>query len=412
MHILLVVQLFDTPEDNGSDRLHFFASRLVQGGNTVKIVTANHDYKNARKRFEGSGKIYRQLSGLDIVYVPVYSEVRGSFARRFLHFISFFFACASEVFRSVKGADVIWAVSTPLTVPFLCSLVSKVSGTPLVSEISDVWPDAAVHSGVVKNKAVISLAEKVETFCYGASKALICLTEGIESNILRKGVDPEKTYLVTNGIDLSLFGRSTVGSRSEVRNRLGIDHLFVVMYMGAQGKYNALDTVIAAARELQDQSHINFVLVGDGERNEDLRKLVHEYQLHNVVFVPPVRRLDAPAMLSAADCFVLPNLAGEFFDGNLPNKVFDYLASERPVIVSGQVESARLVERASAGIVVDAEEPTQLAHSIKKLSTLNPLERDRIGKNGGDFVRQFYDRDSHYEIVLDVLETAVGQSRR
>ena len=182
MNILIVTQLFETLEDNGSDRLLFFAQELIQRGNKVKIITSNFDYKAGKKRFDNKSKIYKKVSGIDVVYLPVYSNFRGSYFGRFLFFISFMLSCFHEVMVSARTSDVIWAISTPLTVPFLCALVASVKKVPLVSEITDVWPDAAVHSKVIKNRFIISLAKVMEIFIYRSSKQIICLTEGIQQN--------------------------------------------------------------------------------------------------------------------------------------------------------------------------------------------------------------------------------------
>ena len=75
----------------------------------------------------------------------------------------------------------------------------------MVFEVTDVWPDAAIHTNVIKNKFLINLAKKIERICYKCSFRIICLSKGIQSNIIGKGVAADKTLLVPNGVDLSLF---------------------------------------------------------------------------------------------------------------------------------------------------------------------------------------------------------------
>lgn len=408
MNIAIVTQLFETLEDNGSDRQLFFAKELVKKGNKVKIITGNFDYKAGCKRFEAKGKIIRKVSGIDVVYVPVYSNIRGSYFKRFIFFVSFIFSCFKELLISARTADVIWAVSTPITVPFVGAIVSKLMKVPLVSEITDVWPDAAVHSGIVKSRFVIRLAEKMESFCYECSKQIICLTQGIEQNILRKGIAASKICLVTNGVDIDLFDNSRFSSKSALKTSVGLENKFVAMYLGAHGQYNSLDSIIEAAIEFRYDDSIAFVFVGDGEKKAHLESFVSSEGLVNVFFYPPVKRIDAPEFLSMADCFLLPNLAGDFFDGNLPNKVFDYLSSNRPIIVAGRVESGRLVEKVKAGFVVDAEEPKQLAEAIKRMCSLSQDERDQMGVRGGDYVRLHYSRQSQSELIISLFERVIS----
>ena len=403
----MVAQIFETLEDNGSDRIFFFAKELVKSGHNVTVITSNFDYKLGCKRFDCKGKFVRQILGVNVVYVPVYSNIRGSYFRRFLFYISFVISCFTELLRTAKSADVLWAQSTPLTVPFLSAIVARFKKIPLVSEITDVWPDAAVHSGVVKNKVVIGLAKKMELFCYRNSSRIICLTQGIQGNIVDKGIEASKTCLVTNGVDLELFGNPKSCNGSRLKAALGLDKKFVAMYLGAHGTYNSLDTIIQAASILRHDGSIVFVFVGDGEQKAHLERIVMDERLDNVVFHPPVKRIDAPEILSTADCFLLPNLAGDFFKGNLPNKVFDYLASSRPIIVAGRVESAILIKEIKAGFVVDAEDPSQLATEVKMVSNLTEGERDLLGGRGSDYVRKYFDRKSHADNLLSILKSAV-----
>ena len=405
MNVVIVTQIFETLEGNGSDRILFFARELVKSGSRVKIITGNFDYKTGCKRFDSKGHVVKEVSGVDVVYVPVYSNVRGSYFRRFIFFISFMASCFRELMVSARSADVIWGISTPLTVPFICAIASRIKKVPLVIEITDVWPDAAVHTGVVKNKFLIGLAEKMERFCYISARRIVCLTAGIQQTIIDKGVNASKTCLVTNGIDVDLFDKSRFADRDSLKLSLGLGKKNVAMYLGAHGKYNSLDTIIQAASILRHEDSLVFLFVGDGEQKAHLERLVSEAQLDNVVFHPPVKRINAPEFLSIADLFLLPNLAGDFFKGNLPNKVFDYLASGRPIIVAGRVESARLVDKIKAGFVVEAEDPNQLAEAVRMVSKLSAVERDLIGARGADYVRSHYDRKIHAEDMLLILKS-------
>lgn len=407
MNIIIACQIFETLEDNGSDRCFFFAKDLVKRGHRVKIITSNFDYKLGRKRFAEKRKFAKNIDGVDVVYVPVYSKIRGSYFKRFMFYASFMISCFKELFMSARNADVILSISTPLTVPFISAIVSKIRKTPLVTEITDVWPDAAIHTGVISNGLIISLAKQIEKFCYKNSSFIICLTEGIQKNILNKGIPSTKTTLITNGVDISLFNNSVYDGHDTLKNSLKLRDKFVAMYLGAHGKYNSLDTIIDAAILLRNERSIVFVLVGDGEEKSHLQRRVVRENLSNVIFYEPVKRKDSPEFLSIADCFLLPNLRGDFFKGNLPNKVFDYLASSRPIIVSGRVESAILVEKIKAGFVIDAENPNQLADKIKMITELSNNEREIIGNKGHDYVKTHFNRALHADKILLTLERAI-----
>jgi len=74
-----------------------------------------------------------------------------------------------------------------------------------VFEVTDVWPDAPVACGVVKNRVLIKLAHWLELFCYRKATIIVGLTRGICDNIIAKGIASEKVSMITNGVDFSLF---------------------------------------------------------------------------------------------------------------------------------------------------------------------------------------------------------------
>jgi len=124
-------------------------------------------------------------------------------------------------------------------------------------------------------------------------------------------------------------------------------------------------------------------------------------------FLPPMPRAESPGMLSAADAFVLPNRKGEFFKGNLPNKLFDFLASARPIVVAGAGETPELVTAAGAGLCGSPEDSQTMAKLLVELANLPEASRIAMGARGRDYVFANYDRDRLSERFLAILADAV-----
>jgi len=408
MNILCLCQLFEVGTDTGSERHFYFCKYAVSKGHTVSAITSNVDYKNARVKIPGAkGTIKRLIEGVDIYYVYSYANFRGSFIKRFYYYLTYFFSSIAQSLK-LKETHVIYAVSTPLTVGLLGYIVSRMRKIPFVFEVSDVWPDAAVACGVVKNKTLIKLAHRLEMFCYKKATHIIGLSQGICNNIIAKGVDRGKLSMISNGVDFSLFNLYGDDSkRLALRTKFGFGDSFVVMYLGAHGTYNALDTIIDAAIKLKDDPRFSFVFVGAGDEKPKLHRRVSEQFLSNIIFLPPIPRLESAAMLAAADAFVLPNRKGDFFTGNLPNKIFDFMASARPVVVSGAGETAELVIAAGCGRVGNAEDGLAMAISIIELAEMPVEERMAMGARGRDYVLMHYDRKRLSERFLEILFNAV-----
>lgn len=410
MNVLYLTQVFEVGTDPGSERHFFFCRYLTRLGHSACAITSNVDYKKACVRIPGgNGTVMRHIQGVEVRYVYSYSKFRGSFYRRLIYFVTYFFSSLLESMR-VNKPDVIYAVSTPLTVGLLGFIVSRIRGIPFVFEVTDVWPDAAVACNVIKNRFIIRLARSIESFCYRKAAHIIALTYGIRDNIIAKGVPADKVSVITNGVDFSLFLRhqAPVTSHSFEASMHAEPNPFIVMYMGAHGAYNALDTIIDAAIALKDELRVRFVLIGDGDAKAALQKRVITAGIQNVEFCEPVPRIEAPQILATADVFLLPNRKGGFFSGNLPNKLFDYLASARPVIVAGDGETAKVVERAGCGVVVGAEEGAAMAIAIQRMVD-EPYEvRQAMGNSGKNYVMEHYDREKLSSEFLQILQRSTA----
>jgi glycosyltransferase involved in cell wall biosynthesis len=408
VNILYLCQLFEVGNDAGSERHFFFCKYAVSKGHRATAITSNVDYKTAQVKIKGEpSTISRCIEGVDVHYVYSYADFRGSFVKRFYYYLSYLVSTIAHSFKLDKP-DVIYAVSTPLTVGLLGYIISLLRGIPFVFEVTDVWPDAAVACGVVRNKPLIKLAHWLEMFCYEKAAHIVGLTQGIYANIVAKGIDREKVSIVTNGVDLSLFNLENDNSkRLAVRAKYGFRGRFVCMYLGAHGAYNALDTIVNAAAILKNDPRFLFVLIGDGDEKSKLQRHASEHHITNVMFLPPIPRVVAPTMLSAADVFVLPNRKGEFFEGNLPNKLFDFMASSRPIVVSGLGETAELVNNAGCGRVGVAEDSLAMAKSLIELAEMPFEARMAMGARGRDHVLAHYERNRLSERFLEILADSV-----
>ena len=247
------------------------------------------------------------------------------------------------------------------------------------------------------------MAKALELLCYYNSSTIVCLTKGIQKLIISKGVEPLRTLFIPNGVDPQLFQSVSNEDRDNVRSKYRLSNKFVLMYLGAHGLYNSLDTIIHCADLLKNRDDIVFALVGEGDKKAELMDMARRLQLNNVVFISTVPRSESVKILAASDAFLLPNLKGSFFQCNLPNKLFDFLASAKPVIVSGKCESSALVLDAGAGYVVNACDPFALSGVVEQISLLSSDKLSAMGCLGRRYVLSQYNRRNHAQSLLDCL---------
>jgi glycosyltransferase involved in cell wall biosynthesis len=276
--------------------------------------------------------------------------------------------------------DVIYASSPPLTTALPALVAAARWRAPLVFEVRDLWPEAPIQMGALRNPLAQRLARALERFVYARSSRLIALSPGIHARL-----PAHKSVLVPNAADLDLFDPSAPRDA------------FLVSYFGAMGEANDLTAAVEAARLLPD---VPFVLMGDGKRREELERGAPP----NVVFREGTKADVARLAAESAACLTLfkdvPVLAT-----NSPNKLFDTLAAGRPAIVNMDGWMRELVERNDAGLYVRAGDARDLADKIAWLRD-HPDEAERMGRNARALAEREFSRDDLAARALAVLEEA------
>jgi glycosyltransferase involved in cell wall biosynthesis len=389
MRILYMHQFFITRAGVGSTRSYEFARRFAARGHTVRMVTA------------GGGS--RNVDGIEVVGVRGgYSDYVGAtsvaYPRRMLAFAAFAATATRAALRGPRP-DVIYASSPPLTIVLPAVAAAARWRVPLVFEVRDLWPEAPIQMGALRNPALRRLARAVERLVYRRSARVIALSPGIREGVVSAGAPPERVALVPNASDLELFSPELDGPSE--RRRLGLGDGLVCSYFGTMGEANDLGQVIDAAPLVRD---VTFVLLGDGKRRPELENRAPA----NVRFLDPAPDKASVARLAAASdaCLTIfkdvPVLAT-----NSPNKLFDTFAAGRPAIVNTDGWMRDLVEGNEAGVFVRPGDPRDLAAKVAWLRD-NPREVERLGRNARALAEREFDRDALAARALAVLEEAAG----
>lgn len=396
MRILYMVQYFNSPDEPGGSRAWEFAGRWAAQGHEVTLLAGNLNHKTLSTIRTPTAT----PRGVKVVRVPTFNRIRGSYARRIVNFVSYA-VCATIRALTLPKADVVYASSTPLTTGAAGWLVAQLKRTRYVFEVRDLWPESAIVAGVLRRGAFVRLIERVERFLYARADTLVALSEGIRVGIVARGGAPEKVVLIPNGAD-----DSTIDAPIQPVPSFPIDtsRHFVCAYVGALGRWNSLETVLDAAQRLDgEHDRVRFLLVGDGDHRDALRKQADALQLSNVVFHGAIPKKHVLEYLAASHICVLCTWPDEFLGTVLQNKIFDYMAAGRPVVAAAQGELAALVEAADCGWVTPPGDADALARLCLMLSTADPELLLRKGANGRAHVEQHYRRSRLADHALDAM---------
>jgi colanic acid biosynthesis glycosyl transferase WcaI len=341
------------------------------------------------------------LGGVRVVRIWSYISPCKSFWRRMLNYGTF---SASAFYGGLLAGrpDVILSYSPPLPLGISAWLLSRLWRVPWVLRVEDLYPDAAVAAGVLRNRAAIAIFTSLERFLYRRATHISLISEGFRENLLGKGVPGAKLSVVPVWADPDLVRPGT--KENGFRREHGLSGKFVVMYAGALGLTSSLEDVLQAACHLRDEADVWFVLVGEGIKKESLIRFAEQKGLHKVTFLPFQPRSTFSELMAAADIsLVTLNPASSPF--SLPSKVFSIMASGRPILAVVPLESevAQLVQAGDCGVCVTPGQPQILASTILEMKS----HRDRLsrlGQNGRVLLESRFSRQQCVHRTEELLK--------
>jgi colanic acid biosynthesis glycosyl transferase WcaI len=338
---------------------------LAALGHELHVVTSLPWYRAHRIEDGWTGrKVRRETTewGTITRVDPFPGGDKRNLVRRALGFVGF---SALTGALSLRGGrvDAVIAMSPPLTLGLTGWVTHLVRRGPLVFNIQDVFPDAAVRTGAITNTKVIALGSWLERVSYHRSAAVTVLSDDLRANVAGK-MRPSRrhrVHVIPNFVDTVAI--HPADRRSPLRAELGIGEQPVVLYAGNVGFSQSLELLLAAARELPE---VAFVIAGDGAARVSLGE--QAAGLANVHFLPYQPRERLVDLLAMGDVHVVPLKAG-LGNVSVPSKTYSILAAGRPVLASIDpgTEVTRMVAASGAGRCVPPDEPTAFVAALRDM---------------------------------------------
>jgi len=404
MHILLIHQAFAALDEPGGTRHIEIARVLADKGHQVTIITSPVSYLTGKSKSDSlRWKSVEQVNpGIRILRVYTYPALHRSFFHRVLSFLSFMFS-SFFVGLSVKDVDLIWGTSPPIFQGWTAWLLARLKRVPFLFEVRDLWPAFAIAVGVLHQKVLIGLSLWLEKFLYRHADVIVVNSPGFIDHIQKRG--GRDIRLVENGVDPAMFISATDGRL--FREKHDLQNKCVILYAGAHGISNDLPVVLEAAKLLKDEEVIKFVFVGDGKEKPALVQMAKEKGLSNTLFLPSVPKSEMAEVIAGADACLAILKPIELYKTTYPNKVFDYMAAGKPVLLAIDGVIREVVENAQAGIFVEPGNARSLAEAALCIKE-NPNRADTMGNQGKTFVTQNFHRvklaEKFEQFSLDLIK--------
>jgi len=378
------------PDGAGGTRHFHLAKYLEACGWQATVIAASVELNSGRQRLDtDEAQRLERVGGVPFLWVrtPTYRGNGGGRMRNMLAFMRR--VMLARTTRQLPRPDVVVGSSVHPFAAVAGAVLARRFNVPFVFEVRDLWPQTLVDMGRLRESSPVTWAmRKLELWLYRRAVRTVVLLPHAWKYIAPLGIPRERIVWIPNGVDLSLFPPS----QPPVRDT---SEPFTLMYLGAHGQANGLHTVLLAMKLLQERATVPAIrlrMVGDGALKPALIAQARQLGLRNVSFEPPVPKRGVPALAAQADAFViavldLPNL---YRYGISMNKLFDYLAAARPIVMASDASNNPVAD-AQAGPTVRADQPLQLADAIVQVATASPDERARMGRNGRRYVAHHHD---------------------
>ncbi len=393
MKIVILSQYFPPEVGAPQNRLFELAVRLQKMGAEITVLTAMPNYPQMQVLPGYKSKIYlhEKIENLDLIRAWIFVTKSKSIPLRLLNYFSFVFSSFWIGLFKLKKHDILLCESPPLFLGITAYLLSKLKGSKMLFNVSDLWPESAEKLGLVTNRTFLKLATLLEEFLYRKSFLISGQTQGIVKNIQQRFPSKTITWL-PNGVDLSLYNFENSTSSWRAQNQF-LESDFILLYAGIIGHAQGLEVILKAAKLLQSNKQLKFILLGSGPEKEKLQGMANELKLSNVFFYPAIVKSEMPAVVSAIDISIIPLKKLDLFKGAIPSKIFENLAMKKPILLGVEGEAKELfIEEGKCGWAFEPENENDLALKITHCFE-NKNQLLDLGNNGYIYVKEKFTRD-------------------
>lgn len=403
---LLILNLHYAPDLAPTGQLMTeLAEDLARAGLRVTVVTGRPGYTREAAGWETLSTEDR--NGVRVHRVWSFRLGRRRMIARVLNYLSFYLSAAVRVL-TLPRQDVALLLSSP---PFLAAvgiLLKRLRGTRMVYNVQDLIPDAIVTTGLLRNRALVAVAERLSRRLVTEADRVVAIGERMAERVVAKGIAREKVTVIHNWAD----GREIrpLADSQGAAYRRDFGGRPVVLYAGNMGTNHDFETV-SRALEAEGDLPVGFLFVGDGVCVEELRNRAEAAARPHVRFRSYVPREELPNLMAAGDIHLIclkDGLGGKV----VPSKVYGALAAGRPVLAVAPSDSElwAIVNEAACGVAIRNGDVEGFRAAVARLA-LDPEGRRKMGENGRQCFCAKYDRPHAARAYRELLSNlAMGSS--
>jgi colanic acid biosynthesis glycosyl transferase WcaI len=414
MKILIISQYYD-PEPIYIPAT--VARNLAERNHDVTVITGFPNYPHGRIYSGFSQRLHHsEWDGpVKVLRTPLVISHSQNPIGRLVNYLSFALSAMATSWR-VRGVDVVYVYATQMTPAIGPSIMSTFGGAPYVMHVQDLWPESVTGSSMVgggnASQLIAAVLKPWLRFLYRQATATVSIAPTMARMLVDRGVPSSRIEMVYNWanekVRNSVSGRPTVQIDRDSKS----DHVLIV-YAGNLGDHQDLETVIRAAKAVEDQANLRFEFYGSGMAKERLEALAAELDVKNLAFCGSVRAEDMKDVYETADFQLITLKDREIFKGTIPSKLQAALFNGSAVMSNVAGDVAEICSNEQIGLTCEPGSVDSMAEMFRIGAQTAPETRRQMAANGRDFYLNTMSLDQGMDALEKILLKAavMGKSK-
>lgn len=380
-----------SPSSGMSYRPYYLSKEFLNAGHKVYIIRASFHHLLQTQNMQNKAIQLQEIDGVQYIdlKVPTYKENN---IKRVLNMLIYAWRFKFHWKELIKITGIPHSIIVSSAHPFHYLTLEKLSrqfNAKIIFEVRDLWPLSLQKflKHFYHFHPLVLWLSYIEKTAYKKSDWVVSLLKDAFPYMNKRGLTAERFRIISNGANISEFQNHMPLSDelSHTIKKLKEENIFLLGYAGAMGVPNALEYLLQAMAQLaKEKSPIHCILVGEGNLKTQLKALSLQLELPNVSFFDAMPKYEIHSFLAQMDALYLGwNDIDIYQYGVSPNKLFDYLASGRPIIESG-AQAQSFIRKTGCGLYCKAGDPSSIAEAIKAISLMPANERAKLGEIAKD----------------------------
>jgi len=379
-------------------RVSKICNTLVTHGDTVHLVCRNQQRRPVHEQYEGI-QLHRLYS------LPgIFGKLNSVFGFPLFFSPVWLFRIYSVAKQS--AADVIIVRDLPMAPAAL--FVGKLRSIPVILDMAECYPELIrliwryephkLVNALIRNPM---FADFVERIVITNVDHIWVMIEESRDRFLDKGISNNKISIVSNTPVHERFSGKSSAVPEIIKEHQGS---LILLYVGFINYSRGLDVVVESLSHVIRQGlEVFCVIIGTGTAEKSLATRVGQLDLQdNVAFEGWVDNKQVPGYIAGADICLVPHHKCSHWDNTIPNKLFDYMAAGKSVLVSDVTPMQRIVDDVQCGLVFQSGNADSMAKQVMCLADIKL--RDKLGSNGLEAVRVRYNWNNEVTVMLESLK--------